>query len=215
MARIELECEVVCADGPFGKLADVVVDPKTRTLTHLIVEPAHGGGGGQLVPASLATVEDGARETKISLACTLAEAQKLPHVQDFLYAPVSGTTLDDPDWDIGIERAFVLPAVGPDQSDLLALDDSVSVAFDRVPKGEVEIRRDSPVVTADGHGAGHVDSFVIDGSGRITHLVLERGHLWGRRQVTIPIESVARVETDAVTLVLTKSEVARLPSVRV
>jgi sporulation protein YlmC with PRC-barrel domain len=213
MARIELECEVTCADGTLGKLADVVVDPKTRTLTHLVVDSAHGGGGGQLVPASLATVEDGGDKPKISLACTLAEAQELPYVQDFLYAPVSGATLDDPDWDIGIERAFVLPTVGPDHSDMLALD-NVSVAFDRVPKGEVEIRRESSIVTADGHGAGHVDSFVVDGSGRITHLVLERGHLWGRRKVSIPIESVARVETDTVTLSLTKSEVGGLPSGR-
>jgi sporulation protein YlmC with PRC-barrel domain len=213
MARIELECEVVCTDGSFGKLADVVVDPTRQTLTHLVVESPHGGGG-RLVPSSLATVVGDEREPRISLSCTLAEAKALPHVQDFLYAPVSGVTLDDPDWDIGIERAFVLPGIGPDHSDLLALDDNVSVAFDRVPKGGVEIRRDSPVVTADGHGAGHVDSFVIDGSGRITHLVLERGHLWGRREVTIPIEGVARVENDAVTLSLSKSEVGRLPSVR-
>ena len=212
MARIELESEVTCVDGSLGKLADVVVDPKTRSLTHLIVEPAHGGGGGQLVPASLATVEGDGGKPKISLACTLAEARELPRVQDFLYAPVSGATLDDPEWDIGIERAFVLPTIGPDQSDLLGLDENVSVAFDRVPKGEVEIRRESPIVTADGHGAGHVDSFVVDASGRITHLVLERGHLWGRRKVTIPIESVARVETDTVTLSLTKSEVGGLPA---
>jgi hypothetical protein len=28
--RLELECPVDCADGPFGKLADVVVDPARR-----------------------------------------------------------------------------------------------------------------------------------------------------------------------------------------
>ena len=54
-----------------------------------------------------------------------------------------------------------------------------------------------------------------DDDDAITHFVLERGHLWGRREVTIPINAVAQVFTDAVTLTLTKDEVGELPSVRV
>jgi hypothetical protein len=46
-------------------------------------------------------------------------------------------------------------------------------------------------------------------------VLLERGHLWGRREVTIPIGAVAKVETDAVTLSLSKDQVGELPSVRV
>ena len=34
---------------------------------------------------------------------------------------------------------------------------------------------------------GDVDGFVIDAGEHITHVVLERGHLWGRKEVTIPI----------------------------
>jgi hypothetical protein len=45
--------------------------------------------------------------------------------------------------------------------------------------------------------------------------VLERGHLWGRREVTIPIDAVETVETDKVTLRLSKDEVGALPSVHV
>jgi hypothetical protein len=44
---------------------------------------------------------------------------------------------------------------------------------------------------------------------------LERGHLWGRREVTIPIGAVAKVETDTVTLRMSREEVGELPSVRV
>ena len=60
------------------------------------------------------------------------------------------------------------------------------VIYDRVPKGEVEVRRASPVTSADGHHLGHVDGFVVDGE-QITHIVLEHGHLWGRRDLTVPI----------------------------
>jgi hypothetical protein len=71
------------------------------------------------------------------------------------------------------------------------------------------------VTSADGHDLGQVDGFLVDGEGQITHFILERGHLWGRREMTIPIGAVAKVETDAVTLGLSKDEVGALPSVRV
>jgi hypothetical protein len=65
------------------------------------------------------------------------------------------------------------------------------------------------------HELGEVDGFVVDTDDQITHLVLERGHLWGRREVTIPIGAVARVETDAIALSLTRDKVGALPEARV
>ena len=88
-------------------------------------------------------------------------------------------------------------------------------SFDRVPKGEVEVRRASVVISTDGHLLGEVDGFVVGADEHITHFVLERGHLWGRKEVTIPIGAVARVESDAVHVALSKDEVGALPAVRV
>lgn len=89
------------------------------------------------------------------------------------------------------------------------------VGYDRIPKSEVEIRRASSVLSADGHRLGHVDGFLVDRDDKITHLVLERGHLWERRDVSIPIGAVARVENDTVTLDLDKDDVGELPEVPV
>jgi len=84
-----------------------------------------------------------------------------------------------------------------------------------VPKGEVEVRRSSRVMSADGHYLGDVDGFLLDEDDHITHFVLERGHLWGRREVTVPIGAVDSVESDVVTLELSKDEVGDLPSHKV
>ncbi len=51
------------------------------------------------------------------------------------------------------------------------------LSYDRILAGDVELRRRSPVATVDGRTLGDVDGFVVDASGRITHLLLERGHL--------------------------------------
>jgi sporulation protein YlmC with PRC-barrel domain len=214
--RLELGCPVQCSDGPVGKLADVVIDPTRRRVTHLVVEPHHAHGAARLVPAELASA-DGATPPAISLRCTGEELRRLPPVQDFAYLRFGEFPLDDPDWDVGIETVMVSPTYdyagfGENPMDL---DPHVAIAYDRIPKGEIEIRRPSGVVSADGHQLGHVDSFLVDSDDRITHVVLARGHLFGRHDVTIPIDAVARVATDEVTLALTKDEVARLPAVPV
>jgi hypothetical protein len=138
-------------------------------------------------------------------------------VREAAYLRVGDSPTEDPDWDVGVEDFLAMPYysgvyVDPYPGDLSS---HVTVYYDRVPKGEVEVRRASAVISADGHALGEVDGFVVDADEHITHFVLERGHLWGRKEVTIPIGAVARVESDEVHVALTKDEVGALPAVRV
>lgn len=71
------------------------------------------------------------------------------------------------------------------------------------------------MISSDGERLGNVDGFMVDADDQITPLVLEHGHLWGRREVTIPIGLVAKVETDKVTLSASREEVGRLAPVPV
>ena len=87
-------------------------------------------------------------------------------------------------------------------------DPHVMVNYDRIPKNEVEIRRSSAVFSTDGHHLGHVEGFLV-GSGETADIVLERGHLWARREVVIPAAAVERVQNDSITLKLTKQQVGR------
>jgi uncharacterized protein YrrD len=211
--RLELGSPVHCSDGAFGKLADVVIDPKQRRVTHLVVEPDHHEGRARLVPAPLASRENGS--ATIALRATAEELRRMPQVEEFAYLPLDEFPLDDPDWDVGIEHVLA-----PTYDDYMgisptAFDSYFAMTYDRIPKGEVEIRRSSSVYSADGHRLGHVEGFLANRDDRITHVVLERGHVFGRREVAVPIGAVANVSTDSVALELTKDEVAQLPSVPV
>jgi sporulation protein YlmC with PRC-barrel domain len=219
--RLELGTAVSCTDGPLGELADIVIDPTKRRVTHLVVAPEGDHGKAKLVPIEL--VQGEADSPGITLSCSVEEANSLAPVEEYAYLRLGDSPELEAGWEIGVESVLAQPYYGygaggagigyealpPDY------DPHVSMTYDRIPKGEVEIRRASEVNSADGHGLGKVDGFLVDADDAITHFVLERGHLWGKREVTIPISAVASVHTDAVTLTLTKDEVGDLPSVPV
>lgn len=210
--RLELGTRVDCTDGTFGELADLVIDPSTKRVTHLVAKSHDEPWIERLVPVELADPGDNASEV-VMLRATTQDVRALPPVQEVGYLQLGDFPLDDPNWDVGIEEVYALPYYPAYDLEPAPLD--FPVLYDRIPKGEVEIRRTSDVYSADGHHLGHVDGFLVDRDDQITHLVLERGHLWGRREVTIPIGAVAKVETDDVTLSLIKDQVGRLPEVPV
>src|SRR5438309_993601 len=76
----------------------------------------------------------------------------------------------DPKWDVGVEQVFTTPYYGSTelQGYVGPYDDRLGVSFDRVPKGEIEIRRATAVICSDGEPAGHVDGFVVDADEGIT-----------------------------------------------
>ncbi len=88
------------------------------------------------------------------------------------------------------------------------------ITSDTVPLGEVDVRRGDPVHATDGD-IGRVQGLVIDrGSGHVTHVLLQEGHLWGRKEVAIPIGAVAST-VGGIRLNVAKQEVQDLPPVDV
>jgi sporulation protein YlmC with PRC-barrel domain len=214
--RLALGTQVRSSDREVvGELADVIIDPVKKRVTHLVVKPHdHGPGESRLVSIELAEAGDHGQE--ISLRCTAEEVRALPNVEDFAYLRLGEEAVSDPDWDVGVTDVLALPyfeSVGV--VDYAAYEQNVGVIYDRVPKGEVEIRRSSSVISAEGSYVGDVDGFLVDEDDQITHFVLERGHLWGRREVTVPISAVTKVESDTVTLGLSTDEIGALPAHRV
>jgi hypothetical protein len=61
---------------------------------------------------------------------------------------------------------------------------------------------------------GRVDEFLVDPTDeRITHLVIREGHSWDRKEVTIPVNQVARMAEETVYLKLDRQQTAVLPAI--
>lgn len=217
--RIDLGLPVECADGPCGTLGDVVVNPVQGIGTHVVVEPHHDHHLARLVP--IWAVDPQAGGMPVKLRCKRAELERYPDVEEIdLVTLDEWPPLQDEQWEVGVSRVLALPfydSAGLDAGLYGAMpwSEGAYLSYDRIPAGEVELRARSPVAAVDGGTIGHVNGFVLDGDGRITHLVVERGRLWRRRQVTIPVGAVKHLRTDRVELELTGDEVAGLPSVPV
>jgi hypothetical protein len=193
--QLKLGKGVRCKDGEAGDLVDLVVDPIGVRVTHLIVKPRTGFGQSRLVPIGL--VDPSVAGDGLSVECTLAEVAALPGVSEFADIRMDEIPTDDPTWDRGVTDVSVLPYAADGPSGF----GDVGVWYDRIPKGEVELRRASEVFTADHHRAGNVSGFVVDDAdAHITEVTLGRGHLWWRREVRVPADAVAKFESDLITL---------------
>jgi sporulation protein YlmC with PRC-barrel domain len=205
--RLELGCSVHCADDAFGELADVIVDPLSRRVTHVVVEPHGRHECARLVPIDRVRPADGG----LVLSYSVAEVEALEPLHESAYLRAGERIAADPDWDIGTQDVLALPIFEDVEAMGIAIDPDphVLVNYHRIPKHEVEIRRSSAVFSQDGDHLGHVEGFLI-GSGETADIVLERGHLWGRREIVIPAAAVERVQNDSITLSLTKEQVGQL-----
>jgi len=198
--------EATCSDGVCGELRRVIVDPIARTLTHLVVDPSHRRRTGRLVPIELVD----AVATEIRLRCTTSEFEALEGADETRFLPGAKGQ-----WSYSQDHMLWWPYYGIGMGGGMGMDMDTgprAITYDRVPVGEVEVRRRERVHATDG-AIGRVQGLVIDPSDHhVTHVLLDEGHLWGQKRVAIPISSVASVD-DGVRLSLTKDEVRDLPPV--
>ena len=203
MTHVPLDAKVVCTDGPCGKSITIIANPITRALSYIVVEDAISDTPVQrLVPVEL-LAESTAHS--IGLSCTQDEFVALEpfahtefvRTEQTLAYPTAAT----------YELAYVMPVE----------QIHVPIDVESIPSGELAIRRGTRVEATDG-SIGTVGELMIDpASGSVTHLVILEGHLFGKKELTLPLDAVDHmsVATDTVYLKLDKKAIQKLPHIPV
>jgi sporulation protein YlmC with PRC-barrel domain len=190
-----LDVEVYCVDGLCGQSKELVLDRKTEEVTHLVVKEKHPPHTELLVPVNLVTETTSHR---IRLRCAKDE---LAELQPFLKVEVVREEI--PHY---IPDPYLMPIEVPESKWII-------VKHESIPPGEVAVRQGARVEATDGH-VGRLDEFLVDpGTEQVTHLVMREGHLWGQRDVTIPVSEIDRLEENTIYLKLDKHQVEALPSI--
>jgi uncharacterized protein YrrD len=198
MMDIPIHAKVLCEDGgACGHTTYVVINPVTEKMTHVVVQRTIWPNDQRLVPIELVTES---AQDHIHLSCSKEQLAKM---------------------DTFIETEFVKAEVTQFLADPYVLNwpfqytdvERIPVEHERIPVGDLAVRRGARVEATDG-SAGHIDGFLVDEtSEHITHLVLSEGHLWGHKDVTVPVSAIDRIEEDVVYLKLDREGIAHLPMI--
>jgi hypothetical protein len=202
MIDVPVGAQVECADGPCGQSTRVIINPIVQQVTHYVVKEKGFPHTERLVPVNRVAKTSPHR---IELRCTKDELAKMEPFVETHYIKRQHPRYKD----IG-SAWFALPYVIEEEVAM-----SVPVEYERIPPGELAVHRGAHVEATDGR-VGRVDEFLVDPtSGHISHLVLREGHLWGQKDVAIPIAEIERTEEDIVYLKLDKRGIAALPAISV
>jgi sporulation protein YlmC with PRC-barrel domain len=186
---IPLNAEVYCQEEICGRTTSVIVEPKTRRVTHVVVKTSTNPHIERLVPVEW--IAESNQQT-IHLGCSSAELAQCPNFIKTCY-----------------EKRLVPYILDYSAGEVLwpsyALSErTVPVERQQIPQGELAVRRGARVEAVDG-GLGRVDDFVIDPhSESITYLVVREGHWWRHFDMAVPVSQISRLSSNAVYLNVAK-----------
>jgi len=203
--EIPLNAQVECTDGVYGRSEYVLIDPVTDQLTHLVVKGDAHPNTEYLVSVDFVT--ETIADT-IRLICSKSELEQMaPFIKtEFVeekvrdYAGYRGGGL------AGMGSYYYMPYVTSE------IRVPVLAEHQQIPPGELAIHRGTRVEATDGY-VGRVDEFVVNPeNGHITYLVMREGHLWGKKDVVVPLSALGETREDTVFLNLDKHQIESLPT---
>ena len=201
-----------CRDGFPGELKYLVLDPGTRMVTHLVIEPGRGHGAGQGLARLVPLDHVDATAEPIALSYTEAEFKDLPPAEATLAEFVPG-------YEVPVQ---LLPAgegwrgAGGPEADGSTIPEiremETIVLVPRTADGtpEAEEGQGDHVRATDGD-VGQFHAVRIEaGSGEVRQVLL-RKHTWGHTEIAIPVSAVSSFDA-GVQLSITKDQVKDLAS---
>ena len=205
---IPLNAEVHCTDGVCGRSSCIIVNPVTKNVTHFVVQ-TKGFLHSEYMVALDTIIESTPKQ--IYLRCTREELDRFEPFERLEFIAVDDPTylvMPPHAYDFGADDVYRWPYLEAESGTW-----GMYANIEQIPHDELGIRRWTDVEAVDGR-IGRVDEFLVNPTNNhISHLVLREGHLWGQKDVTIPVSEIDRMEDDVVYLKLTKKQVQEMPSV--
>jgi sporulation protein YlmC with PRC-barrel domain len=204
---IPVGVEVHCADGLCGRSTYVLINPVRREVTHLVVKEAESPHAERVVPIEAVS------ETAPDVILLRNTRDELGKMDPFIRTEYIREEMPDleyaPSGYVGIGSYLIWPYAVPDRTQVVAVEHR------RIPLGELAVKRGTLVEATDGR-VGRVDELLVNPENEhITHLVMREGHLWGQKDIAIPVSEIDRIKEDTVYLKLSKDEIEALPAIPV
>jgi sporulation protein YlmC with PRC-barrel domain len=192
------QAEVHCIDGPVGRSTYIIGNPTNHEVTHLVVKSDLPPFREYLVPVDF--VEETTPE-RIKLKCTRDNLYQMQpfEIEVYIRTEIPGY----------IYWSNVAPVPGDTTQ---AAPTSIPVRQQNIPVGEIVLQRGSRVEATDGY-VGQVYELLINSKNmQVIHIVLLERHFLRKKEITIPVSLIERVDDDTVYLTLDRQSIRELPT---
>ena len=198
---IPMNAKVYCQNKICGHTQAVILNPVSDVVTHVVVQESKTPRTQRLVPIDMI---DASVAEKILLKCDDKTLQDLTPFVEMEYIQASV-----PRYMQAFDMYYMEPVVVPEKK-------MAAGKHYHVPVNELAVKRGTSVYSADGDIVGKVDEFLVDqDDGQVTHLILREGHLWGQKDVIIPVEEIDKFKESRLRLKLNKEAIGALPAIPV
>lgn len=196
---ISINAKVYCQDKLYGHAQAVLLNPDYDVITHLVVKEGKRPHTERLVPIDMI---DASLTDNIHLKLNEQMLQGLPPFFDLEYVQIN------------VPRYIQLSGMPDIESIVMQERRFIEEKIYHIPTDEVAVNRGTLVYSADGNVIGSVDEFLVDqDGGRVTNLILREGHIFGQKDVFIPITEIETIQESGLFLRLNKRNIEKLPAI--
>ena len=188
-----------------GEIERVVMDPRSKEVTHLIISKGTLFQEDKVVPVSLVGA---ATPEGIRLRPDAGDLESLPNFEEKHYVAASES---EPVTEEYIPTLYWYPPVGALQIGGYGPGLPEVTEIERnIPEDSVALREGAKVVAADEQEVGHVEQILTDvETDRMTFFVLEKG-LLNKEHKLIPSNWISQVTDEEVHLAVNTSQIEHL-----
>lgn len=208
--KLSLDADVYSLDGHYGTLTHLIVNPGSSSVSHIAVKKS------QSKKHPLVKIDS----VNVSVPdCVVLDCdhRELDEMTEFIRAEFVRADPDryfekfrmDSYMDF-LGKALSFPFVN------LAAGSVIEHDVELIPYGELSVRRGTDVLDNQGKEVGTIDEFIVtEAEDKISHFIMREDHLFGDKEVTIPLSAIEKFSEDAVQLKLSSAEILELPHIRV
>ena len=194
-----------------GSIERVVIDPKTKEITHVVVDKGFLFSDDRMVPVTLI---EKATENRIDLKVDEDELDELQEFEETFHIPAKQVDRILHEGHTRRVRSYV--AYPPYDANWwirggYPLPPYVTHTVRFIPEGTVALKEGAKVVTSDDESIGKVESLLTEPSeNRVTHMVVSQGFI-SEKKILIPSIWISMVMEDEIHLVVDSGLTESLP----
>jgi uncharacterized protein YrrD len=205
--------KVVTSEGEgIGEINRVALDPKTKEVTHIVVQKGLLFSVDKVVPVDLIEFSDAEH---VRLRKGAGNLQDLPNYDETHYILLDWEELKRMDQDEGTPLLYWYPPLYPDglfgEYVVETAAPHVEITVENIPEGSVALKEGAEVFDVQGEKVGDLEQiFTEPVSDRATHFVLSEGILLKEKKL-IPMEWVSELKEDCIQMAVGSKILNALP----